>query len=249
MKKLEGKVAVITGGNSGIGLATARKFAEHSAKVVISGRDPKTLEKAAREIGGDTLAIRADVADTTELDSLFDQVKARFGGIDVLFVNAGIAKFAPLSEVTAADFEAVVDVNLKGAYFTIQRALPLLKFGASVILNATAVHRLGLPGASVYSASKAALCSLARTLSAELIERGIRVNGVAPGPVETPIMGRLGLSPEAVQEMAQGLLSRVPVKRFGRPEDIAEAVLFLASRDSVYVVGVELNVDGGMSQL
>ena len=178
MKKLEGKVAVITGGNSGIGLATARKFAEHGAKVVISGRDPKTLEKAAREIGGDTLAIRADVADTTE-----------------------------------------------------------------------AVHRLGLPGASVYSASKAALCSLARTLSAELIERGIRVNGVAPGPVETPIMGRLGLSPEAVQEMAQGLLSRVPVKRFGRPEDIAEAVLFLASPDSAYVVGVELNVDGGMSQL
>ncbi len=249
MKKLEGKVAVITGGNSGIGLATAKKFAEHGAKVVISGRDPKTLEKAAREIGGDTLAIRADVADVAELDSLFDQVKARFGGIDVLFVNAGIARFAPLPEVTEADFEAVLDVNLKGAYFTIQKALPLLKDGASVILNTTAAHTLGLPGASVYSASKAALRSLARTLSAELVERGIRVNGVAPGPIDTPIMGRLGLSPEAVKEMAQGLLSRVPAKRFGRPEDIAEAVLFLASPDSAYVVGAELNVDGGMSQL
>ncbi len=249
MKKLEGKVAVITGGNSGIGLATARIFAEHGAKVVISGRDPKTLERAAREIGGDTLAIQADVSNTAELDILFDQVKAQFGGIDVLFVNAGIARFAPLSEVTEADFEAVVDVNLKGAYFTIQKALPLLRDGASVILNTTAAHTLGLPGASVYSASKAALRSLARTLSAELIERGIRVNGVAPGPIDTPIMGRLGLSPEAVKEMAQGLLGRVPARRFGRPEDIAEAVLFLASPDSAYVVGAELSVDGGMSQL
>jgi NAD(P)-dependent dehydrogenase (short-subunit alcohol dehydrogenase family) len=249
MGKLEGKVAVITGGNSGIGLATAKKFAEHGAKVVISGRDPKTLEKAAKDIGVDTLAVRADVADTAELDSLFDQVKARFGGIDVLFVNAGIAKFAPLSEATAAHFDEVVGVNLKGAYFTIQKALPLLNHGASVILNTTAVDRLGLPGTSVYSASKAAVRSLARTLSAELIERGIRVNVVAPGPIETPILGRLGLSPDGVKEIAQGLLSRVPVKRFGRPEDIAEAVLFLASPDSAYVVGVELSVDGGMSQL
>lgn len=249
MKKLEGKVAVITGGNSGIGLATAKKFAEHGARVVISGRDPNTLEKAAKEIGSDTLAIRADVADPAGLDSLFDQVRARFGRVDVLFVNAGIAKFAPLSKATAAHFDEVVGVNLRGAYFTIQKALPLLSDGASVILNTTTVHHLGLPGTSVYSASKAAVRSLARTLSAELIERGIRVNGVAPGPIETPILSRLGLSPEAVNEMAQGLLSRVPVKRFGRPEDIAEAVLFLASPDSAYVVGVELNVDGGMSQL
>ena len=249
MRKLEGKVAVITGGNSGIGLATARKFAAHGAKVAISGRDPQTLEKAAKEIGGDTLAIRADVADTAELDGLFRQVKARFGGIDVLFVNAGIAQFAPLSEATAEHFDEVVGVNLKGAYFTIQKALPLINEGASVILNTTAVHHLGLPGTSVYSASKAAVRSLARTLSAEFIGRGIRVNAVAPGPIETPILGRLGLSPEAVNKLAQGLLSRVPVKRFGRPEDIAEAVLFLASPDSAYVVGVELNVDGGISEL
>ena len=249
MGKLKGKVAVITGGNSGIGLATARKFAAHGARVAISGRDPRTLEKAAKEIGGDTLAVRADVTDPAALDELFRQVKARFGGIDVLFVNAGIAKFAPLSEATPEHFEEVVGVNLKGAYFTMQKALPLLNGGASVILNTTAVHHLGLPGTSVYSASKAAVRSLARTLSAELIERGIRVNVVAPGPIETPILGRLGMSPEAVEEMAQGLLARVPVKRFGRPEDIAEAVLFLASPGSAYVVGVELNVDGGMSQL
>jgi NAD(P)-dependent dehydrogenase (short-subunit alcohol dehydrogenase family) len=249
MRKLEGKVAVITGGNSGIGLATARKFAAHGAKVAIAGRDPQTLEKAAKEIGGDTLAMRADVADAAELDGLFRQVKARFGGIDVLFVNAGVAQFAPLSEATAKHFEDVVGVNLKGAYFTMQKALPLLNDGASVILNTTSVHHLGLPGTSVYSASKAAVRSLARTLSAELIGRGIRVNAVAPGPIETPILGRLGLSPDAVNELAQGLLSRVPVKRFGRPEDIAEAVLFLASAESAYIVGVEINVDGGMSQL
>lgn len=249
MRKLEGKVAVVTGGNSGIGLATARTFAAHGAKVAISGRDPKTLEKAAKEIGGDTLAIRADVADPAELDGLFHQVKARFGGIDVLFVNAGIAQFAPLSEATAEHFDAVIGVNLKGVYFTIQKALPRLNDGASIILNTSAVHRLGLPGTSVYSASKAAVRSLARTLSAELIGRGIRVNAVAPGPIETPILGRLGLSPEAANELAQGLLSRVPVKRFGRPEDIAEAVLYLASPESAYVVGVEISVDGGMSQL
>lgn len=249
MRKLEGKVAVVTGGNSGIGLATARTFAAHGAKVAISGRDPKTLEKAAKEIGGDTLAIRADVADLAELDGLFHQIKARFGGIDVLFVNAGIAQFAPLSEATAEHFDAVIGVNLKGVYFTIQKALPRLNDGASIILNTSAVHRLGLPGTSVYSASKAAVRSLARTLSAELIGRGIRVNAVAPGPIETPILGRLGLSPEAANELAQGLLSRVPVKRFGRPEDIAEAVLYLASPESAYVVGVEISVDGGMSQL
>jgi len=249
MKKLEGEIAVITGGNSGIGLATARSFPEHGAKVVISGRDVQTLEKAAKDIGGDTLAIRANVVDPAELDSLFDTVKRRFGGIDVLFVNAGVAQFLPVSEATAAHFDEVVGVNFKGAYFTIQKALPLLNDGASVILNTTTVHHLGLPGTSVYSASKAAVRSLARTLSAELIQRGIRVNSVAPGPIETPILGRLGLPPDAVKELAQGLLSRVPAKRFGRPEDIAEAVLFLASQDSAYIVGVELNIDGGMSQL
>lgn len=249
MRSLEGKVAVITGGNSGIGLATARTFAAHGAKVAIAGRDPQTLEKAAKEIGRDTLAIRADVANPAELDGLFRQVKERFGGIDVLFVNAGIAQFAPLSEATAEHFDEVVGVNLKGAYFTIQKALPLLNDGASVILTTTSVHRLGLPGTSVYAASKAAVRSLARTLSAELLGRGIRVNAIAPGPIETPILGRLGLSPEAVNGLAQGLLGRVPVKRFGRPEDIAEAVLFLASPESAYIVGVEVNVDGGMSQL
>ncbi len=245
----EGKVTVITGGNSGIGLATAKAFAAQGAKVVISGRDSKTLEKAAKEIGSGTLAMQADVGNLSSLDAFFGEVKQRFGSIDALFVNAGVAKFAPITDVTVQDYDELLDTNLKGSYFTIQKALPLLNQGASVTLTTTAVDTLGLPGSSVYAASKAALRSLARTLSAELIERKIRVNAIAPGPIETPIFGRLGLTQEAVGELAKVILGRVPAKRLGRSEEIAEAVLFLASPMANYIVGVELNVDGGMSQL
>ncbi|HTL59911.1 MAG TPA: SDR family oxidoreductase [Candidatus Limnocylindrales bacterium] len=249
MKTFEGKVAVVTGGNSGIGLATAKKFGTQGAKVAISGRDRKTLDQAAREIGPETLAVQADVTDLSSLDAFFRQVKDRFGNIDALFVNAGVAKFAPVQEVTVQHYDELLNTNLKGSYFTIQKALPLLNDGASVILTTTAVDTLGLPGSSVYAASKAALRSLARTLSAELIARNVRVNAIAPGPIETPIFGRLGLTPQGVDELAKVILGRVPAKRLGRSEDIAEAVLFLASPASNYIVGVELNVDGGMSQL
>jgi NAD(P)-dependent dehydrogenase (short-subunit alcohol dehydrogenase family) len=249
MKTFEGKVAVVTGGNSGIGLATAKKFAARGAKVAISGRDRKTLEQAAREIGPDTLAVQADVTDLESLDALFQKIKNRFGKIDALFVNAGVARFAPINDVTVQHYDDLLDTNLKGSYFTIQKALPLLGDGASIVLTTTAADTLGLPGSSVYAASKAALRSLARTLSAELLPRNIRVNAIAPGPIETPIFGRLGLAPEAVEGLAKVILGRVPAKRLGQADEVANAVLFLASPESNYVVGVEINVDGGMSQL
>ena len=249
MGKLEGKVAVVTGGNSGIGLATAKEFREQGARVVITGRDRRTLEEAAREIGGDVLAVHADASSLEDTDRLFAAVAEKFGKIDVLFVNAGIGKFAPIEAVTEELFDQIMDINFKGAYFTIQRALPLLNDNASVILNTSISAHIGKPNSSVYAASKAALLTLARTLSAELLGRGIRVNAVSPGPVATPIFERLGLQPEEVQEKTRKIQEQVPLKRFGRPEEIAKTVLFLASSDSSFLLGTEIVADGGMSQL
>ena len=247
MGKLEGKVALVTGGNSGIGLATAKEFAREGARVVITGRDARTLAEAEREIGGDVLSLRSDSSSLSEIDELFAAVKERHGRVDVLFVNAGVAKFAAVDETDEALFDQVMDTNLKGAYFTVKKALPLLFEGASVILNTSVVAHVGLPNASVYSASKAALLSLVRTLSADLVARGIRVNAVSPGPVETPIFGKMGLPAEAVDEAKRCFSEQVPLKRFGRPEEIAKAVLFLASPDSSFLVGTEILADGGVS--
>jgi NAD(P)-dependent dehydrogenase (short-subunit alcohol dehydrogenase family) len=249
MGKLEGKVAVITGGNSGIGLATAIEFAEQGAQLVISGRDQKTLDQAAKELGPEVLVVRADVAKLADIDKLFAAVRARFGRVDVLFVNAGIGKFVPFEAVTEEFYDAVLDINLKGAYFTIQKALPLLSDGASIVLNASINAHIGMANSSVYAASKAALISLARTLSADLVGRNIRVNAISPGPVTTPILGRMGLAPEALEQTLQSIASQVPMKRFGRPEEIAKAALFLASSDSSFLLGSEIIADGGMSQL
>jgi NAD(P)-dependent dehydrogenase (short-subunit alcohol dehydrogenase family) len=243
------KVAVITGGNSGIGLATAKELSRRGAKIVISGRDEKSLVEAAAAIGPGTLAVRADVSRLADLDKLFTRTKERWGSFDVLFANAGVAKFAPVEETTEALFDENIDINFKGAFFTVQKALPLLKDGGAVIFNTSVVDRKGLPGTSVYSASKAALRSFTRTLAAELIGRKIRVNAVSPGPISTPIYGRLGMPAEAVQQMADGILAQVPMKRFGEPEEIARAVAFLASDEASYITGVELNIDGGMGQL
>ena len=239
--KLEGKVAVVTGGNSGIGLATAKEFAREGAHVVITGRDARTLAEAAREIGGEVLALRSDASSLADIDELFACVREKFGRLDVLFVNAGVAQFAPVEETTEELFDWIMDINFKGAYFTVKKALPLLADGASVVLNTSVVAHVGFPSSSVYSASKAALLSLVRTLSADLNGRGIRVNAVSPGPVETPIFGRMGLPEEA----KQGFSEQVPLKRFGRPEEIAKAVLFLASPDSSFLVGTEIVADGG----
>ncbi len=249
MKKLEGKVAVITGGNSGIGLATAKEFALEGAKIVISGRDEKTLAQAKSEIGGDVLAIQTDVAQLSDIDKLYAAVKERFGKIDVLFVNAGIGIFKPLEAVTEEDFDLQMNVNLKGAYFTIQKAVPLLNDDASIILTTSIAAHVGMPNMSIYAASKAGVISLIRTISAELVGRGIRVNAISPGPIQTPIYDRLGMSPEQVEEFVANVKSQVPMGRFGEPEEIAKAALFLASADSSYILGTEIVIDGGISQL
>jgi NAD(P)-dependent dehydrogenase (short-subunit alcohol dehydrogenase family) len=249
MGKLEGKVAVITGGNSGIGLATAKEFKEQGARVVITGRDQKTLDEAKRAIGGDVLAVRSDTSNLTDIDKLFNVVKEKFGKIDVLFLNAGIGKFAPVEAVTEEVFDSIMNINFKGAYFTIQKALPLLNDNASIVLNASITANIGMPNSSVYAASKAALITLARTLSAELVGRGIRVNVVSPGPVATPILGRMGMPQDVLEETTNSIQAQVPMKRFGRPEEIAKTVLFLASSDSSFLLGTEIIADGGMSQL
>jgi len=249
MKRLEGKVAVVTGGNSGIGLATAKRFQEEGAKVAISGRSKKTLDEAVKSIGNGVVAVQSDVASLTDIDKLFAEVSKKLGKIDVLFVNAGIAKFAPLSDTSEKAFDEQYDINIKGAYFTIQKALPFLNDGASIILNTSVVDQKGTIGASAYAGTKAALRSLARTAAAELVGRGIRVNTVAPGPIETPILGKSGLPQEAIDDFAKQITERIPMKRFGQPEEVAAAVAFLASQDASYITGVEINVDGGFGQI
>jgi NAD(P)-dependent dehydrogenase (short-subunit alcohol dehydrogenase family) len=249
MAKLTGKVAVVTGGNSGIGLATAKRFREEGARVVISGRDQKTLDEAVKTIGGDVVAVRGDVSKLGDLDKLYKLVAEKFGKIDVLFANAGIAKFAPVGDSTEALFDETFDINVKGVFFTIQKALPLLHEGASIIINSSVVNETGAASASVYAATKAAVRSFARTLTSELVDRGIRINVVSPGPITTPILGRTGLPQEAVDEFARGIKERVPMKRFGKPEEIASTVLFLATPESSYITGVDINVDGGLGQV
>jgi len=249
MKRFEGKVAVVTGGNSGIGLATAKRLHDEGARVAISGRSQKTLDEAVEILGKDVLAVKADVAKPADLDKLYGAVAEKFGKIDVLFVNAGVAKFAPLTAVDEAHFDEMFDINTRGAYFTIQKAVPHLNTGASIILNTSVADKKGIQNGTVYAATKAALRSFARSVAAELVELGIRVNTVAPGPIETPIFERTGLPKEAIEEFAKDVLSKVPMKRFGKPEEVAGAVAFLASSDASYITGVEINVDGGMGQI
>ncbi len=242
--KLKGKVAVITGGNSGIGLATAQEFKAQGAEVVIFGRTQKTLEDAVHTIGNGTLAVQGDVTQLADLDRLYQQTVERFGKVGVLVVNAGISKPVPVEQLDEAAFDETSNINFKGAFFTVQRAVTHLNDGASIILVTGYNNQKGIPGYSVNSATKAALRSLARTFSAELLHRGIRVNALSPGAIETPILGKLGLPVEPLKWAEQ-----IPIKRIGTAEEMAKAALFLASSDSSYVLGVELVVDGGKSQI
>jgi NAD(P)-dependent dehydrogenase (short-subunit alcohol dehydrogenase family) len=249
MKRLEGKVALVTGGNSGIGLASAKRLHEEGARVVITGRDAKTLDAAQGAIGAGTLAIQSDVSKIEDIDRLFSTVASKLGKIDVLFANAGIAKFAPYAASTEALFDELFAVNVKGLYFTLQKALPHLNDGASIILNTSVVASKGGENMGLYAATKAAVRSFARTAASELQGRKIRVNAVAPGPIETPIFGRSNLTEEQIEGFKAGVSARVPMRRLGRPEEVAGAVAFLASEDASYITGVELNVDGGMANL
>jgi NAD(P)-dependent dehydrogenase (short-subunit alcohol dehydrogenase family) len=247
MKRFEGKVAVVTGGNSGIGLATAKAFAREGASVVITGRDEASLKAAEREIGGGAMALRADVSRLSEIDAAMGRIRERFGRIDALFVNAGIGKFVPFDQVTETFFDETVAVNLKGAFFTVQKALPLLGPGAAVVLNASINAHKGMPGTSVYGATKAAVVNLAKTISADLVARGIRVNAISPGPVESALLARTGLSAEQLNQTRDWIKSQVLIKRLAKPDEIAEAVLYLCSGASPFVVGAELVIDGGMT--
>jgi NAD(P)-dependent dehydrogenase (short-subunit alcohol dehydrogenase family) len=249
MTRLSNQIAVITGGNSGIGLATAERFIAEGAKVVLFGRNAKTLSEAVARLGAAATGVAGDVTSAADIDRLFVTVAERHGRIDVLFVNAGVAEFVPFEAADEAHFDRQFDINVKGAFRTLKGALPLLVEGASIVLNTSVVGHVGFPNASVYSATKAALRSFARTVSTDLAPRGIRVNAVAPGPIETPIFGRMGIPADQVDATKAGIVAGVPIKRMGRPEEVAAAVAFLAARESAYVVGVELDVAGGLGQL
>lgn len=246
--KLRSKIAVITGGNSGIGLAAAHELKQQGARIIIIGRKPAAVAAAAKEIGGDTLGLVADISKVADLERAFVTIREEVGRIDILFANAGVAKFAPMAESTEALFDEMTDTNLKGAYFTVRQALPLLTDGASVVFTSSSVAHFGMPGASIYAAGKAALLNLAKTLAIELAPRKIRVNVVSPGPIATPIFGKMGLPAASVQEMGGAILAQVPLARFGEAIEIAKAVAYLASPDASFVTGTELLVDGGMAQ-
>jgi len=249
MGRLTGKTALITGGTTGIGLATAKLFLKEGARVAIIGQDAQRVEAAGKELGEGVLALRADVSSASDMAGVAAKLKSVFGSLDVVFANAGIAQPMPFSDVDAKHIDNQVDVNFKGVIYTVQSVLSLLNNPSSVVLTGTTLVEQGVAGLAVYSATKAAVRSLARTLSTELTPRGVRVNVISPGLIETPIYGKLGLPPEAVQEWAGQLMAKVPASRFGQPDEVAKAVLFLASDDSSYMIGENILFDGGMATL
>ena len=249
-QKLEGKVAVITGGTSGIGLATAKRFANEGAHVFITGRRQSELDKAIQEIGHNITGVQSDVTKPAEIDKLYAVVKERKDKVDIVFANAGTGEFAPLGQITEEHFDKQFNANVKGLLFTVQKALPFMSSGASIVLNASIVSVKGNPAFSVYSATKAAVRSFARTWCVDLKERGIRVNAISPGVVPTPGYNTsLGMSEAQVDQFVQGSIAQIPLGRAGSTDEIAKAVVFLASDDSSYINGIELFVDGGLAQI
>jgi NAD(P)-dependent dehydrogenase (short-subunit alcohol dehydrogenase family) len=247
--KLNGKVALVTGGNSGIGLATAKRFVSEGAYVFITGRRQKELDATVKEIGKNVTAVQGDVSNLADLDRLFAQIKKEKGKIDIVFANAGVAKYAPLGKITEDLYHSIFDTNVKGLLFTVQKALPLLRDGGSIILNASIVASKGLASNSVYSATKAAVRSFARTWTTDLKDRRIRVNAVSPGPIDTPGLRELLASSDVGKQRKEMISTGVPLGRLGTPDEIAKAVVFLASDDASYITGIELFVDGGFAQV
>ena len=249
MNRLKDKRALITGGTTGIGLETARRFLSEGARVAITGNNPANLETARKELGGDVVVIASDASHVVGQKAVAETLGQAFGGIEILFVNAGIVDMRPIEQMDEAAFDRSFAINLKGPYFLIQALLPIFAKPASIVLNASVNAHIGMPNTSVYGATKAALLSLARTLSGELISRGIRVNAVSPGPVATPLYGKLGLSEADLKAVSASIQNQVPAGRFGNPSEIANAVVFLASDESAFTVGSELQIDGGMGNI
>lgn len=250
MKKLEGKVAVITGGNSGIGLATAQQFVSEGAYVFINGRRQSELDAAVKKIGKNISGVQGDVSNLADLDRLYATVKEQKSRIDILFANAGVGELVPLGAITEAHFDKTFGINVKGVLFSVQKALPLFQDGGgSIILNASIASSKGAEALSVYSATKAAIRSFARTWTVELKHRKIRVNAISPGPIDTPGFNGLALSEEQIEQFKTSIVSTVPMGRMGSPDEVAKAASFLASDDSSYITGIELFVDGGMAQI
>lgn len=247
--RFDGKIIVVTGGNSGIGLATARAFVRQGARVIIIGRNTDAVNQAVSELGGDTLGVTADVARVEDLAYAFHTIRDRVEGVDVLFANAGILQSAPIAECNEAMFDAMFATNVKGAFFTVQQALPVLKDGAAIIFTTSVKMHIGVPGSSIYAASKAALLSLAKTLAIELAERRMRVNVVCPGPTITPLFQKIGVPETAMEQAVEHMAHQIPLKRLANPEDIASGVLFLASDEASYITGQEIVIDGGRLQL
>jgi NAD(P)-dependent dehydrogenase (short-subunit alcohol dehydrogenase family) len=249
MSRLNGKFALITGGTTGIGFATAQLFIQEGAKVAITGQNQERLDQASQTLGTEVLAIRADTRSLDDLDAVMARIKEQWGRLDILFVNAGIIKLSPLLDIDEALIDEMMDVNFKGALFAVQKAVPLMPENSSIVFNTSINNQMGMANSSIYSASKAALRSLTQVLAVELLDRKIRVNAVSPGPIRTPIINKLGIPPEQMEEFSTQLQRMIPMKRFGEPEEIAKAVLFLASDDASFVLGEELVVDGGWTEL
>jgi NAD(P)-dependent dehydrogenase (short-subunit alcohol dehydrogenase family) len=245
MTTLKNKIALVTGGNSGIGYATAKELAAQGAQVVITGRQPQAVEKAATELG--VIGLVSDQGDLASIEALVSQVQSRFGGLDVLFINAGVAAFAPIEQATEAHFDAIMDINFKGAYFTLSKFIPLLRPGAAVTFLTSVNATSGMPNTSAYAASKAALHSLVKVASSELAGRGIRVNAVSPGPINTPLFGKIGLDEPSLQGFAAAMSQRIPLKRFGTSQEVAKLVSFLSSEDAGFINGSEYLIDGGIN--
>ena len=248
-KKLGNKIALVTGANSGIGLATAQRFAAEGAYVFLTGRRKPELDAAVASIGKNAFGVQSDVSKLADLDALFSVIKQQKGRLDILFANAGGGEFAPLGSITEEHFDKIFSINVKGVLFAVQKALPLLVDGSSIILNASIVSIKGMPNFSVYSATKAAVRSFARSWTNDLKDRKIRVNAISPGPIDTPALSGLAATEEVASQIKAGLIAGVPMGRLGTPDEIAKAAVFLASDDSSFVTGIELFVDGGMAQV